>query len=73
MQEHFDYSDADADPVDVLGAGDHVIFLTGTDADVFTIDNVTGEIFWNNPADYEDLGAAHNIEVTAIDFNESTG
>ena len=41
---------ADADPVDNLEAGEDIFFsLSGEHSNFFTIDNSTGEIFWNNP------------------------
>ena len=63
--------DADADPVDALGEGEKIFYsLSGPDADLFTIDNLTGEIFLNYPPDYEALSPDNLdffIDVTATD------
>ena len=58
----------------IIWGGEDIFFsLNGEHSNHFTIDNSTGEIFWNNPdvvADYEEVsGAVYNVIVTATDVS----
>ena len=62
-------TDADGDPL--------MYSLSGTDADLFTIDPATGVVSFITPPDFEDPGDAgsnniYNITVTASDGDNST-